>query len=511
MNSNFSLISEDQYIRLCKKCNEILNSKNSTILRVAIPWLHPIREHPIFLERYKYILLKKGFFNKIYLAFIRRIKNRLIWIRQMYRSIIGYNKYWYTKEVIQSDIDCLFISHILNSSQLSNIDDFYFANIPSELVKRNYSILVGYINSLDLSDKSIYKSIKPSAFSRVYFTNTLSFLKELSIRKLLNKESQELKLNSNLNNDNFTKEIYNYASSVIFNGESQAMLRLYEQIKKLVRESNPKALICLYEGHAYERICMAAARTVNPNIVCISYQHTGTFRLSNAIKSQFDPQYNPNVIFTSGSECKEELRKINTFDKTHIEVLGSIRGIDNSIKISFNKSNQYSCLVIPEGIISECLFLFIFSLECAKLNPDIYFIWRLHPSVTFEVLKSKEKNFKNLPSNIILSDQPLDKDVERSNWVLYRGTTAIFKAISCGLRPFYLREIGELTIDPLFIFNEWRIIIDSPYKFLEVIENDINNNFNDFYVYQKLAVQACKDRFSNIDIGVFDKILKIYL
>ena len=508
MNSNFPLISQDQYIKLCKKCNEILNSKNSSLERVAMPWLHPIREHPIFLQRYNYIFFKKSGFYKFFYSIKNRIKNILIWIRQIYRSIFGNNSYWYNNDVISPEVDCLFISHILNSSQLSNIDDFYFANIPSELVKRKYRVLVGYINGLDLCDREILEFIKPSSYTKVYFSNTLTLLQELSIRKLLRKESKELKSNSKLNSDNFTKEIYNYASNVIFNGETQAMLRLYEQVRKLVQKCNPKVIVTLYEGHSYERICMAAARSINNNIVCISYQHTGTFRLSNTIKLQFQSQYNPNVIFTSGVECKEELSKLSIFENTHIDVLGSIRGVDNlKIKKSNNK-DQFNCLVIPEGIISECIMLFRFSLECAILNPDIYFIWRLHPGVSFNEIKLKEKKFYNLPSNIILSVQSLEKDIELSRWVLYRGTTAIFKAISCGLRPFYLQDKGELTIDPLFNLKEWRIIIDSPYEFLDVINNDINSDFSVFSYFHDFAIQICSLRFSNLDINVLDNYLK---
>ncbi len=482
----------------------------STLVVVAIPWLYLIREHPVFLERYKDIFHKKAFIYEIYENLIKYIKNYLTWVRQIYRSFFLHNSYWYTDDVIQPEVDCLFISHILNSSQLSNIDDFYFVNIPSELIKSNYSVLLGYINNLDFKDTNIQKSIISTSYPKVYFTNTLTFFKELSIRKLLHKESRKLKSNSNLNSDNFTKDIYNYASNVIFNGETQAMLRLYEQVRNLVLVSNPKTIVSLYEGHAYERILMAAARSINPNIVCISYQHTGTFRLSNAIKLQLKPIYNPDIIFTSGIECKEELSKLKIFAKTEIEVLGSNRGLINSNKRKLNKNSPFFCLVIPEGITTECLILFRFSYECALLHPHIYFIWRLHPGVSFRDLKSRENLFINLPRNIILSEQSLEKDIELSNWVLYRGTTAIFKAISCGLRPFYLRINGELTIDPLFNLKEWRIILDRPQELVEVINKDIQSGFKMFSNNHNLAIEICIQRFSPLDINVLNnKLIKI--
>ena len=39
-------ITEPQYIELCKACDQILQTQDSTAERVAISWPHVIREHP---------------------------------------------------------------------------------------------------------------------------------------------------------------------------------------------------------------------------------------------------------------------------------------------------------------------------------------------------------------------------------------------------------------------------------------------------------------------------------
>ena len=39
-------ITEPQYVELCKACNQILQAQDFTAERVAISWLHVIREHP---------------------------------------------------------------------------------------------------------------------------------------------------------------------------------------------------------------------------------------------------------------------------------------------------------------------------------------------------------------------------------------------------------------------------------------------------------------------------------
>ena len=48
-------MNKNEYIKLCNSCDEILTSPMSTLERVAIPWLHVIREHPVFLQRYEHL------------------------------------------------------------------------------------------------------------------------------------------------------------------------------------------------------------------------------------------------------------------------------------------------------------------------------------------------------------------------------------------------------------------------------------------------------------------------
>ena len=47
-----NFITEPQYLELCKACDQILLAQDSTAERVAISWLHVIREHPAFLPKY---------------------------------------------------------------------------------------------------------------------------------------------------------------------------------------------------------------------------------------------------------------------------------------------------------------------------------------------------------------------------------------------------------------------------------------------------------------------------
>ena len=97
-------------------------------------------------------------------------------------------------------------------------------------------------------------------------------------------------------------------------------------------------------------------------------------------------------------------------------------------------------MVIPEGIIEECISLFSFSLEAAKICPNIKFIWRTHPLVSLKKLIQNNSNFRKLPENIILSTNTLNHDISTSKYVLYRGSTAIIQSSASGLIPIYLSK-----------------------------------------------------------------------
>ena len=76
------------------------------------------------------------------------------------------------------------------------------------------------------------------------------------------------------------------------------------------------------------------------------------------------------------------------------ELLDKISILDiKKDKIKGFRNTGSSCLIVPEGFVDECIILFEFSLKCALINPNITFIWRLHPLISFEKLKKNNKLF----------------------------------------------------------------------------------------------------------------------
>ena len=104
--------------------------------------------------------------------------------------------------------------------------------------------------------------------------------------------------------------------------------------------------------------------------------------------------------------------------------------------------------------------LFSFSLKCAQQYPQVNFIWRLHPLFSFDALAAKNKIYKSVPDNVVLSDKELVQDLDRCHWVLYRGSSAVIQAVVAGLRPIYFHVSDQMKIDPLYELDEWKNIVD---------------------------------------------------
>ena len=66
-NTEFEFgLNEKEYSLLCKACDSVLMDQHSTIECTSIPWLHIIREHPVFFESYLDLFSDKKTFNVLF-------------------------------------------------------------------------------------------------------------------------------------------------------------------------------------------------------------------------------------------------------------------------------------------------------------------------------------------------------------------------------------------------------------------------------------------------------------
>ncbi len=438
-------MTEEKYKLLCSTCDSILLEDSVTLERVAIPWLHVIREHHTFLKQYE-DLFEKQSLSKLFFHYIYFVKKKIIQYFRMLGVIVNSPKnFWIGNLQKFGDRDIIFVSHLINPAQLSVESDFYFGNIPNELANRGIKVTIVLINHTSASNKEIYNGINLLNIPRVVISKNLPIREELEIWLKTKKQSESLLQKYKTEENKLKKAILKKAIREATTDATKTSLRIGRVVKEIIRLTNAKTIVTTYEGHSWERIIFADSKSVKQNIKCIGYQHAALFRLQHAAKRSLGEMYDPDVIMTAGSVGLSQLKRAEGLSQIKMGILGSSR----FLRLSY-KNTTFSCIVLPEGIMEECKKLLYFSLLCAKKYPHINFIWRLHPIITINDLISTNPKLKSIPSNVEISSQPFEYDIARSKWSLYRGSTAIISAAANGVVPIYLSQKNELSIDPLY-------------------------------------------------------------
>jgi hypothetical protein len=450
-------VNSKQYEKLIQECDSILDRFREYPSIIAIPWLHVLNNHPNTLRKYEVLLKKRSIWEEA----ARVIKS----VAYMGYKLVG-SVYARGKSGAASETDVLFISHFVQAGMQAGEMDFYYGLLPGFLVSKGISTTTGFIDHTPGNNKErlgkgvlLPKTISLNGEWRIILQCWQSFRR---LRKAARKEtSQQLK-----------RCLYEAACQSI-SPQTSSALRLYENIGKLINQTNPSAIIVTWEGWSWERMAFRAAREHNNKTYCIGYQHTILFPGSHALKRSAGKMYDPDTILTLGEIPHRILeRSGDMFTHTSLLQYGSHRKTAMTKPI-FAKQSSTVCLVTPEGIESECILLFDFAIALAKEIPEMRFIFRTHPVLPFVEITRQHVRFLSLPDNCMVSDMTdINKDFERSDLLLYRGSSVVIYAVLNGLRPIYYHVPGELTIDPLYTINEWRVVVENPYDFRNAVDAD---------------------------------------
>jgi len=479
--------SKKDYFELKQSLNEILLSEKADDFKFNVPFLFLNREHPVFLN--KYLSLEKGrkiFFKKSVPHILYKLMVSLFSLK---------NKVFYLK--MPSKVDFLFISHFTNINQLEGHSDPYYGTLVNSMRENNFNCLVVKINHTRF--RGNYEVGENGVLNDFIIPKTTTFFQELKflhIAYLGLKKLVRITFKNNLQ-----RNIFTYLKYAIYSNQTIGILRFSYIIKKIIERTNPTFVISTFEGHAYERQIFRMSKKINPNITNIAYQHSIISKYANTINLKFpNEHFNPDVILCMGDSSYNFFKKTSVFQNLPMYILGSSKA-NNSPIISFSsKHKKSSCLIVPEGIYSECMHLLNLSVHCAQLLPSVQFYFRLHPIMQLKEIIRKNSHRMEFPKNLIFSKSTLMEDISCSSWVVYRGSTAVFNAIEQGLRPIYLKIIGEeMTIDPLQGLSIGKRIIEKGEDLVEIIAHDIKLDFKEYDEYQKRYLTYIKNQYSNLD------------
>ena len=423
---------------------------------------------------------------------------------------------WYTTEPVPKSTDVLFLSHLLNPSRIGEDQDFYFGSVPVDLAQIGVSSAIALINHTNNLPSQLASVYSRTTSPGIILSNSLSIADEIGFSGQAAREQKTLRKLVVQLPIGLLRSVATRAATEVLSSNTIANLRIYHQISSLVRTLKPKALVVTYEGHAYERIAFHAARSAIPNIICIGYQHAAIFRFQHAIRRLLAPKYNPDHIVTAGVVAQRQLQSSQTLAGIPITVLGSPRSTKTITPTSDEPSplahetasERPACVVVPEGIVSECNTLFAFAQECALALPHINFIWRLHPIISLKSLLKRNRRLNKRPPNVELSDKTLEEDIARCRWALYRGTTAVVQAVMGGVTPIYLQIPDEMTIDPLYEIEKGKFFVQTPAEFVAVVGKLDETSGNTHQQERAELVDYCSKFYVPMDFRVLEKIIR---
>lgn len=347
----------------------------------------------------------------------------------------------------ETGCDLLFISHLTAADQWTqDASDPYFGSLPWQLQEQGYRIRIALIDhtTTSLSDlKGMAQT--PATVVRTLIPRRLERKNEAVIAGKLAAVAARLRYGSDEVN------LRRLAARQAKQGASRQSLRIGTTISQLVGRHRPKALVFTYEGHAWERIAMHLSRQIDPDIRCIAVHHAILAPMQHAMTTSYGGTFDPDVILAAGRAALAWLSHAPGLKGIPVDLLGSPRA-RSATPVPDQPKDGKKCLFLPEGMVSESIFLAHAAYDLAAQRPDLTCTIRLHPLTSRDDLASREPRFRTAPSNIEWSppNRTLDEDGHLATWAVYRGSSAVLSAMTSGAIPVYLgNEPLELQINPL--------------------------------------------------------------
>lgn len=454
-----------------------LNSLQKKLLRenpqnliIANESLNIIKGHPSYLEIFEIRSSLK--YLKLFLRY------SLINLYSLLTSLIFYKDQF---KQIKNNIDCLLVSHLISDNKLAlnnNGGDFYFGEFEKN---KNFKKLNSFKVLINHTKK--YKS-GYSNNNLIVLQNYTDFKYSIKILVRLYFLFFKYLLKSNKDKN---KNLLNIIALEFINPKTYRNLILKRNFEQIINKRKVKKVFFTYEGFAWERFLCEAIKKNDKNSKLFGYQFAILIKSQNSILNRISNKYLPNKVVTSGINNYKILRK--KFSK--IIIIGSSRFTKNKKRLDNFKKN---CLVLPEGIDSECNILLDFVVRLASKTPKINFIIRFHPLTSISKIKKKFlKIIKGGKSkNIIFSTKKFNFDLRRSSICLHRGSTSAITAAQSGLMPIYYNFKSHLNIDPMFQIDksiryvndlkDFKKLTDLSKKKRKSVLNKLNKYLQDYFV-----------------------------
>ena len=477
------------YRQLAFACEALLKRGIDRPARLAFSALHFLGPHPAQLSCFEPPENKSGTFpwRFVLTSGIRMLAG---WLAPNRISDL-----WEKNQIPK--IRHLIVSHEIGGE--SGPRDFYFGQLPEWLAKTGGCVLVVKINHRGWRSGSL----RLEEVAKGVYTMTLpgwaTGKAEYAITGMVEQESRELRLEC-ANQSRLHKNIWETLEKHSSRLAAAQNLRFYFWLKEIMQTLKPANLFFTWEGHAWERLLIRAARETNLQVLCIGYQHTILFPHAIGPFRSLGPRQDPDRIWTVGAANLRRLQSVWKKRGVRVFQYGSPRHRRYPGKQTQKKEDL--CQIAPEGILPEAVRLFRFGLRLASLAPEIRFDFRCHPVLPFSRVVATCPELRQLPANVKIKNHSTPMELGRAKWFLYRGTSLVFEAVAAGARPLYLTKPGEISIDPLQNLKVWKRVVKTPQDALRQVKADKKNRMSGHTWEKKNAQRWARDFFLPENAGL---------
>lgn len=448
-------------------------------------------------------ILNNNFLFKIPNLYKRDLRNDKIsiikinfnFLKNLFNKSIVHDNYF--KSCIS---ETFFISHYVGNVNKDKDLDFYYGKILKDINNKTNLTLI-LINHTNEKLEEIKKKFSFSRINRIYLDNNFSFILDFFILIKIFKEYffflfQKRFFDHRIQKSTIIKKQLTFKAFL----NSRYTFKLTNKIINILNKSQKlKNLITTFEGHAFEKILFKYCSEKKIN--SIGYYFSIIREYKNNIYYKFVEQYQPKIVLTSGYCIKEFLKKNSPFKKK-IEILGSNKSTPKILPLKLNLNKKKTrVLVCPEGLYSETFEIFNLINHEIFRKKNIIFIFRSHPLINlFKIFHNKKIN-----KNIILSkNKNIQNDFNRSDFILYSGSSVCIEAVLNGLIPINFKpKRNFFSYDPLFEINKFIVgnSIDLYKKILNLPKNkNLKKKFRIIQLY-------CKNYFVPINSNILLKNL----
>jgi hypothetical protein len=466
------MVKKFDYFESKNESNKILDLNTSYDYQ-AISRLHVIKNHSEYFSNFQ---KKKNIINKIFKAFYYFFREKNL----------------FYLDLKPSSIDCLILSNIIEYKKNHQFKDNYFGGLDQELKKSNVTVIKVYKN---LSNFSSYEIFKDQQFKKnILLSKSSGFAKEITYILKIIKSYFFLKI---IKKNKFISKLFAISDFLTISSN----LRIGDQILELLKNFKPKILIFTYEGHAWERIMINKIKKNFSDIKIAGYQFTALIKEQNSIYRNVTKDFMPDIVFSTGKKAKEILLKNSP--KLNVKVLGSTKKFKILRKRIYKPQNLNSnVLFVPEGLIEESYKMLNFCIDSAKKNKDKNFYFRFHPLIAAKKFMDEfnfNYYFENL-NNLFLSSNELEKDIAKSEYIVFRGSSVVFNACINDKTPLYL-NIDKFQCNPLYEVFPKKLIIRNILDFVNISRDLIS--FNE----RRKLKKYCLRYFEKINPAIINQYL----